>query len=174
MDQNLWGPSMWFILHTVAFTYPYNPTEEQKKSCYNFFRSLKDVLPCSVCRKHFARNWVQHPIQLQNRKALCEWVVLVHNEINSRCGKREMNMKDIIQLYEEKYQTNIYLTERDEKNKWKNYGEESKLGVKSKSATKLSYDSILIGQSWQSPEGIFFSVILVGMVVILSVSYFRK
>lgn len=116
MDQNLWGPSMWFILHTVGFGYPFNPTNKEKKEYYDFFKSLGSVLPCSVCRKHFKRNMTEHPINLNSRIELNKWLILVHNEINSRCGKPQMTLNDVIELYERKFGKKIFLTQDDEKN----------------------------------------------------------
>ena len=31
MVTNVWGPSLWHVLHTISFNYPVNPTEEQKQ-----------------------------------------------------------------------------------------------------------------------------------------------
>ena len=56
MMTYIWGPSLWHSLHTISFNYPVNPTEEQKNQYYNFFLSLKDVLPCRHCRENFVEN----------------------------------------------------------------------------------------------------------------------
>jgi hypothetical protein len=154
MDQNLWGPSMWFILHSVCFTYPFNPSLDDKKSYYNFFKSLGHVLPCSVCRKHFKRNFAEHPIQLNSRLDLCKWIVLVHNEINSRCGKPSMNLNEVVELYEKETGKDIYLTPGEDKNHRKNRRLRKRLA---------KCDPFYLNSS----DSAFFLIILVGMVVIL-------
>ena len=30
MNQNIWGPHLWFSLHTISFNYPLKPTENDK------------------------------------------------------------------------------------------------------------------------------------------------
>lgn len=113
MDQSIWGPSMWFILHSVGFSYPINPTEEDKQEVYNFFKSLGHVLPCSVCRKHFKRNFEEIPIKLNNREDLSTWLVDVHNEINGRTGKKTMTLEQVKKLYEQQYQMKIPLNNNE-------------------------------------------------------------
>ena len=56
MLTRVWGPSLWFFLHTVSFNYPENPTEDDKRNYHNFFDSLKHVLPCEKCKDHYKQN----------------------------------------------------------------------------------------------------------------------
>ena len=39
MDPNIWGPNMWFSLHSNTFAYPFKPTEEQAEKMA-IFRTL--------------------------------------------------------------------------------------------------------------------------------------
>ena len=55
MVTNVWGPSLWHVLHTISFNYPVNPTEEQKQQYKDFVLSLGNVLPCGACRKIIKR-----------------------------------------------------------------------------------------------------------------------
>ena len=32
MLTSVWGPGLWFFLHTISFNYPHKPTAEQKKN----------------------------------------------------------------------------------------------------------------------------------------------
>ena len=56
MEPNIWGPSAWTFLHTIALQYPELPTDDDKKQYYIFFNSLKDVLPCPNCRMHYSEH----------------------------------------------------------------------------------------------------------------------
>ena len=62
MNQNIWGPSMWFSLHTITFSYPLKPTENDKSNYKIFFENFKNVIPCSVCKKNYIRHLKEHPI----------------------------------------------------------------------------------------------------------------
>ena len=46
MMTAIWGPPLWFTLHTISFNYPVNPTEEDKRRYYKYFKYLGKVLPC--------------------------------------------------------------------------------------------------------------------------------
>ena len=96
MDPKIWGPSMWFYLHSMTFQYCQDKTcatipemEEMK----TFLESLQYTLPCLECRQNYARHLKVYPIRLGNRRELFNWVVDLHNAVN-----RETNAK-LIQKY---------------------------------------------------------------------------
>ena len=37
MLTKVWGPPLWYFLHTISFNYPIYPTKEDQKNYYNFF-----------------------------------------------------------------------------------------------------------------------------------------
>jgi hypothetical protein len=87
----VWGPSMWESLHNITFNYPYNPTEEDKENYYNFFMSLKDVLPCSSCRKNYASHIMEGNTKLTyevfaSRETLTKWLYNLHKLVSSILG----------------------------------------------------------------------------------------
>ena len=53
MDPNIWGPNMWFSLHSNTFAYPFKPTEEQAEKMAIFFNNLEYVIPCKICRINY-------------------------------------------------------------------------------------------------------------------------
>ena len=85
-----WGSSCWIFLHCVANTYPISPTALEKKQYMQFFNSLKQVLPCKICRIHYAEWLKSESIQyhLQNRESLKKWLFMLHNYINTRLQKK--------------------------------------------------------------------------------------
>ena len=41
MDPTVWGPKLWFFIHTLALNFPTNPTFEEVKAYESFFDNLK-------------------------------------------------------------------------------------------------------------------------------------
>ena len=89
MDPKIWGPHFWFVLHLVSFHYPEKPSTAEKETTKIFYYSIKDILPCDSCRKHY-KNYLSHyPIDphLDTRMDLIKWVIQVHNFVNTSLGK---------------------------------------------------------------------------------------
>ena len=110
MNQNIWGSTLWFSLHTITMNYPNNPTYAEKKDYKNFFISLEYVIPCSVCRKNYQRHLKEHPIDnhLDSRRKLVYWLIDIHNMVNAEIGKKNMSYKNVIDKYEKIYSKNIF------------------------------------------------------------------
>lgn len=111
MNQNIWGPHLWFSLHTISFNYPLVPKTEDKEYYKNFFTSLQHVIPCSVCKKNYMRHIKEHPITnfLDNRKSMVYWVIDMHNMVNAEIGKKILSYDVVIKKYEEVYKKKIVL-----------------------------------------------------------------
>ena len=104
MLTSVWGPSMWFTLHIISFNYPVNPTKEQKKDYFNFFKNLGNILPCSYCRKNFKKNIKTVKLDMnvmKNRKSVSLWLYNLHNEINKMLNKKcDLSYDEVRQNYE--------------------------------------------------------------------------
>ena len=89
MDPNIWGPSAWFFLHSVSFTYPQNPSEEDKTNYLTFFNSLQNILPCYKCSQNYKKHIEQYPIEtaLNSRDTMVNWLIKIHNEVNKELYK---------------------------------------------------------------------------------------
>jgi hypothetical protein len=111
MNQNIWGPHLWFSLHTITFNYPLKPTQDDKDNYRNFFNSMKNVIPCSVCKKNYIRHLNEIPIDqhLHNRKSLVYWVIDLHNMVNGETGKKILSYDNVIKKYEDAYGKKIVL-----------------------------------------------------------------
>ena len=88
----VWGPSMWFLMHLVAATFPLSPTSNDKARYTDFFTSLQAVLPCEGCRRGYNAILTTDPTRLtprvlSSREALFKWTVDVHNRVNAKLGK---------------------------------------------------------------------------------------
>jgi len=90
MMTSIWGPATWLLLHTISFNYPVNPSDEQKKHYYKYFKNLQNVLPCKYCRDNLKKNLKVHKLNksvLKNRDSLSRWVYELHEIINKLLGK---------------------------------------------------------------------------------------
>ena len=91
MMTSIWGPPMWHILHTISFNYPINPDEKQKKHYYEFYKNIKNILPCKYCRDNLLNNLKKHKLTksiMKNRTTLSKWVYELHEIVNTMLGKK--------------------------------------------------------------------------------------
>ena len=104
MMTSVWGPPMWHILHTTSFNYPMNPTDEQKKYYYNFYSSLKNILPCKYCRDNLANNFTKLPLTMdifKNRESLSRYIYELHELVNNMLSKKSgLSYEDVRDRYE--------------------------------------------------------------------------
>jgi len=114
MDPDIWGPSAWKFLHSVSFTYPLQPSNQDKEHYKQFFEQLCYVLPCIDCCFNYQKEIETYDIDeaLTSRVKLTRWVVDIHNSVNRRLGKREMKYSVVKKTYDD------YLKERTW---WDNY-----------------------------------------------------
>lgn len=105
MDTRLWGPIFWMTLHTVSFNYPETPTYLEKRHHYDFFNTIQYILPCTVCREHYQRNFKQYPLEtyLDTKKTLIQWVIMIHNEVNNANKKEVIPLPAILKTFESIY-----------------------------------------------------------------------
>lgn len=116
MDPNVWGPPLWTFMHTLSFNYEKNPTKVDKQNMFNFFDSLRHVIPCETCRNHYDEFFKKNNIQkaLNSRDELIDWVLACHNNVNKlkkRENPDEFNMEwcreDLIRHYSEMYNSKL-------------------------------------------------------------------
>ena len=93
MTTKVWGPAIWFFLHSMAMVYPkhiHNNEQDQKKKYYmaEFIINLGHVLPCWLCKtsyNHFI-NELKFMEQLNSRKHLVKFFYDLHNKVNNKLG----------------------------------------------------------------------------------------
>ena len=109
MDPKIWGPHLWFFLHSMSFTYAKNrkkPTPEEKIQMYTFLESLRHVLPCEICKINYSTYLLENPPKLDSRKELFEWLVDLHNCVNGECKKTKKRLytyDEVEKLYNQAY-----------------------------------------------------------------------
>ena len=101
MKPSVWGPQFWFILHIISFEYPENPTEIDKNIYYSFYSSLRDILPCEMCKKHYREFLHKHPLMpfLDKKADFIQWVIDIHNQVNISLGKPVLSLDEVLDIY---------------------------------------------------------------------------
>lgn len=101
MHPSVWGSHLWYILHIISFEYPEKPTEYDKRIYHDFYTSLKDVIPCVECRKHYRDHITKYPLtpHLDTRDTLIKWVIQVHNFVNVSLGKPTYTIEQVLTIY---------------------------------------------------------------------------
>jgi len=109
MDNNkIWGPNAWLFLHTITFNYPEYPSEQDKVNFFTFFDSLKYVLPCDKCKKHYRENSKDLKDNLNSKDDLVKWLIDIHNDVNIKNNKPIWSYSDVYNKYQDIYnQSNI-------------------------------------------------------------------
>ena len=95
------GPHAWKFLHYVSLTYPDNPTNQDKDNYRNFMISIKDILPCPICRTHYAEKLKSYPLTdniMSDKNLFIKWVIDIHNMVNESKNKRVIPLKEALQL----------------------------------------------------------------------------
>lgn len=98
MDPEIWGPRLWFFLHTVSFNYPDNPSFEDMKRHQEFYENLVFIIPCHVCSKHYSEHINKIPPKLSSKKELIRWTIDLHNSVNQSLGKKIYTYKEAVEL----------------------------------------------------------------------------
>lgn len=101
LSPNVWGPFFWHTIHIAALGYPKEPTYTDKRSAKEFFEALAFLIPCAICRQHYAKHIQANPISpfLDTRHDLFKWTVMVHNEVNKMLQKATMTEQEVIEYY---------------------------------------------------------------------------
>ena len=102
-NNNIWGPPAWTFLHTITFNYPDNPTTEDKQNYFTFFNSLKHVLPCDKCKKHYTENSRDLKDNLNSKDDLVKWLIDIHNDVNIKNDKSVWSYADVYNKYQDMY-----------------------------------------------------------------------
>jgi hypothetical protein len=109
MNPDIWGPHAWFFLYSVALAYPEDPTNEDKQNYFNFYTSLRNILPCLKCRVHFTENLETHPLNeniLGSKKSLFEWLHKIQNEVRTSQGKKPYTLTSSYEFFNKAFAKN--------------------------------------------------------------------
>ena len=81
------GRNTWTILHSIAASFPNNPTEEDKKQITNLMYSLAHLFPCKICGGHLLKMLNKEGVKANSREELVNYICKIHNIVNKVLGK---------------------------------------------------------------------------------------
>ena len=91
MSTKIWGPPMWTSLHIISFSYPINPTQEDKQNYKRYFKLVGDLLPCILCKNSYeefiqsGETKLDHNV-MTSQDTLTKWLYQLHNRVNFKLG----------------------------------------------------------------------------------------
>ena len=105
LDPKIWGPPYWFVLHTIALSYPEMPTDVSKKKFYDFYQNLPLFLPVEEIGNNFSKFLDKYPVTpyLESRQSLVRWTHFIHNKINSALNIPTLNLEEALSAYYDHY-----------------------------------------------------------------------
>ncbi len=97
MPPDVWGPIFWDAMHIASLAYPAQPTEADKAGARAFFESLATVIPCPVCRQHYAEKLKTSPVAVDSKGELIYWVWDIHNQVNTMLNKPTVTIEEFLE-----------------------------------------------------------------------------
>lgn len=121
LDPKIWGPHFWFVLHTIALTFPWSPNEVTRKKYYDFIQNIPLFLPIDEIGNTFSRLLDKYPVTpyLDSRQSFTKWMHFIHNKINISLGLREETMEDAMTAYYEYYKPKVVKDNEERKKREK-------------------------------------------------------
>lgn len=81
------GRASWTFLHTLAATFPKEPSDEERLRMGAFLNLFSTLYPCDGCRLGLQEEILADPPELENRHTLTQWMCRLHNRKNEELGK---------------------------------------------------------------------------------------
>ena len=105
LDPAIWGPHFWFVLHTLAISYPHHPNAVTKKKYYEFIQNIPLFIPVESIGSSFIKILDEYPVSsyLDSRDSLIRWMHFIHNKVNEKMEKPKITMNEFYQNYYEAY-----------------------------------------------------------------------
>jgi hypothetical protein len=87
----VWGPLGWMTLHSVATSYPIQPTRGEQELMSMWLDMFRDTITCPSCREHFTSMLAIYrqtfPNMFASRQNLSMFTFRAHNAVNRRLNK---------------------------------------------------------------------------------------
>ena len=101
------GRHSWALLHSMANTYPENPTDEEKKLMKKFMYGLARSYPCRVCGGHLLKMLDKKGLKIDSRKEFGEYLCNIHNIVNKVLNKTQFDCNKTFDVWNGNYKCNI-------------------------------------------------------------------
>ena len=98
---SVWGPHYWYFLHTIAHSYPEQPSTTMQKKYYEFYQDLPIFIPVESIGNSFASLLDRYPVTayLDSRASLVRWTRFIHNKVNEKLGKSTLSPQEANDVY---------------------------------------------------------------------------
>ena len=105
LNPKVWGPHYWFVLHTIALTYPQNPNETVKKKYYDFIQNLPLFIPIENMGNFFSNLLDTYPVTpyLDSKEAFIKWMYFIHNRVNKELEYKQISLSESLEEYYKNY-----------------------------------------------------------------------
>ena len=97
------GRHSWALLHSMANTYPDNPTEKEKKLMKKFMYGLAKSYPCKVCGGHLLKMLDKKGLKIDSKKEFGEYLCNIHNIVNKVLNKTQFDCNKTFEVLNENY-----------------------------------------------------------------------
>jgi hypothetical protein len=97
-DPKVFGPGMWFVIHTMALE---ANDHDSKVAFVRMMMRLSNTLPCIECRKHFKDYIDKNSMERywDKQDGLFLWTIIFHNSVNKRTGKPSIDVETAKVMY---------------------------------------------------------------------------
>jgi len=104
-DPVVWGPHFWFVLMTMAISYPLKANEVTQKKYYDYITNLPLFIPHPQIGNSFSGLLDKYPVSpyLEGKDSFIKWVHFIHNKINIKLGKDEITLTEALDAYYDQY-----------------------------------------------------------------------
>ena len=104
-DPTVWGPHFWFVLMTMAVSYPLKANEVTQKKYYDFITNLPLFIPHPQIGNKFSSLIDKYPVSpyLEGKDSFLKWIHFIHNKINVQIDKDEITMTEALDAYYDMY-----------------------------------------------------------------------
>ncbi|CAG84863.1 DEHA2A12826p [Debaryomyces hansenii CBS767] len=85
------GKSSWTLLHSIAATYPENPSNKEQSDLKQFMKLFGNFYPCWYCRDDFVEYSQKSEPKVETQDAFGRWLCDAHNEVNVKLGKEKFD-----------------------------------------------------------------------------------
>lgn len=82
---------LWVLIHSLPFKLKSDISKNRslKSLIDNFYNRIK-FLPCKICKEHYCLYMKENPLyKITSNEKLQIWTVDLHNNVNSRTGKKK-------------------------------------------------------------------------------------
>jgi hypothetical protein len=119
LKPEIWGPHYWFVLHTIALTYPLYPNDVVKRKYYDFIQTLPLLIPEPNSSKNVSLYIDQFSVTpyLDSKNSFMTYINRMHNHFNVALEKDDIyqDLDDSIQQYFKQYNKELYRLEQKNK-----------------------------------------------------------